>query len=337
MRQTGKSKGVNKLKGTLKVALVLSLVLVLLAGSVVVAQGAAIRMGLEAKHGRYKAWTVVVDDTLFIFGGEDWEEPTPTEYYNFKTGEWAEYGVESWPPAGENSAVVVVNGNIFCLGGENETGTNKKVYLFDIEDGDWEVLPGQASQGHSDAGAAVIGEKIYMVGGEDDDLANEGFEYAAHVDIYNTKTNRWERGTDCPLPRQDTFVVALGTDIYLLGGQGGNIDDSMTANVMIYDTINDSWSQGPDLPYPWEHPRAAVVDGKMYVMTGKGEGGYYIFELDPAVNEWREMESYNLVTRYGSGITVYEGEIYVACGRNMTGEAQSSIEIYNPALDNYVD
>jgi len=325
-------------KSTFKFVVALSLIVMLLAGGVVFAQGEAIRIGLEAEYGRYKAWSVVVDDTLFIFGGNDYEEPTPTEYYNLKTGEWGQYdGFDSWPPAGENSGVVVVNGNIFCLGGENETGSNKKVYLFDIEDGEWEALPGQASQGHSDAGAAVVGDKIYMVGGEDDDLTNEGFDYAAHVDIYNTKTNRWERGADCPMPRQDTFVVALGSDIYLLGGQGANADDSMTANVQIYDTVNDSWREGPELPYAWEHPRAAVVNDKMYIMTGKGEGGYYIFELDPAINEWREMESYNLITRYGSGIATYEGEIYVACGRNMTGDELNTVEIYNPALDSYVD
>lgn len=323
------------MKRTLSVVLTASLVLVLLAGNIVLAQGEAVRMGPEAKYTRYKAWSVVADDKLFIFGGSDWEEPTPTEYYDFKTGEWGEYGIESWPPAGENSGIVVVNDKIFCVGGENETGTNKKAYIFDIEDGEWEALPGAATQGHSDAGAAVVGDKIYLIGGEDDDLANEGFEYAAHVDIYNTKTNRWERGTDCPLPRQDTFIVALGTDIYLLGGQGGNPEDAPTDHVLIYDTVNDTWREGPALPFPWEHPRAAVVDGKMYIMTGKGEGAYYIFELDPEANEWREMESYNLITRYGCGIATYNGEIYVTCGRDMTGDELNSVEIYNPALDNY--
>lgn len=326
------------MKRTLKVVLTLSLILMLLAGGVVFAQGEAIKVGLEAEYGRYKAWCTVAEDKLFIFGGEDYEEPMPTEYYDFKTGEWHVYeGLDSWPPAGENSAVLTVNGNIFCVGGVNENGTNKKAYIFDIEDGEWEALPGQALQGHGDAGAAVVGDKIYLIAGEDDDLSNEGLDYSKHVDIYNTKTNRWERGADCPRPRQDTFVVAVGTKIYLLGGQGGNPSDAQSADVMIYDTVTNTWSDGPELPYGWEHPRAAVVDGKVYLMTGKGEGGYYIFELDPKVGGWREMESYNVITRYGCGITAYDGKIYVACGRNMTGEALNSIEIYDPALDNYVD
>lgn len=321
-----------------KVALGLSLVLLLLVGGVfVVSAQEAIKIGLEAEIGRYKAWCTVAEDKLFIFGGEDWEEPIPTEVYDFKTGEWSMYGIESWPPAGENSAVVTVNDKIFCVGGVNENGRNKKAYIFDIEDGDWEELPGAASMGHGDAGAAVVGDKIYLVAGEDDGLANEGFDYVKAVDIYNTKTNRWEIGPECPLPRQDTFVVAVGTKVYLLGGQGGNPTDAQSANVMILDTETSEWSEGPDLPYGWEHPRVAVVNGKIYCMSGKGEGGSYIFELDPEVGEWREMESYNLVTRYGCGITTYEGKIYLACGRNMTGDALSSIEVYDPALDNYVD
>ena len=83
------------MKRALKFSLALTLVLVLLAGSVVFAQGEGIEIGLEAKYGRYKAWSVVAEDKLFIFGGNDFEEPTPTEYYDFLTGEWGEYGLDS--------------------------------------------------------------------------------------------------------------------------------------------------------------------------------------------------------------------------------------------------
>lgn len=325
------------MKKTLKVSLILSLVLMLLAGGVVFAQGEAMRFGPEAKYGRYKVASVVVEDKLFIFGGGNWKNPIPTEYYDFKTGEWGEYGIESWPVAGKNSTVVVVNDNIYCLGGKNEAGINKKIYLFDIEAGTWQELPGEAAQGHADTSASVIGDKIYIFGGEDDELSNEGFDYATSLDIFNTKTNSWERGSDCPLPRQDTATVALGTDIYLLGGQGANADDAPTDHVLIYHTATDSWSEGPALPYTWEHPLGIELEGKMYLMTGKGEGAYYIFELDPNVNEWREMESYNAIIRYGGGIAVYDGEIYLACGRDMSGEEQNTIEIYNPALDSYAN
>jgi len=315
----------------------LSLVMLLLVGGIVSAQE-AIKFGPEAQFGRYKAWSTVAEDKLFIFGANDWEEPVPTEVYDFKTGEWSTYGIESWPPAGENSAVVTVNGKIYCVGGENETGHNKNIYTFDIARGTWRRLPGKAGMGHGDAGAAVVGDKIYLIAGEDDEsLTNEGFDYVKAVDIYNTKTNRWEKGPECLLPRQDTWVVTLGTKIYLLGGQGGNQTDAPTASVLVLDTETNEWSEGPELPYTWEHPRAAVVNDKIYVMTGKGEGGYYIFELDPKVGEWREMSSYNLVTRYGCGITTYKEEIYVVCGRNMTGDELNSIEIYNPALDSYAE
>ncbi|MDD3538824.1 MAG: kelch repeat-containing protein [Atribacterota bacterium] len=323
---------VNRLKVTFALLLVL---LILVGGVFFVSAQEPIKIGLEAEIGRYKAWCTVAEDKLFIFGGENWEEPVPTEYYDFNTSEWGKYNIESWPPAGENSAAVTVNDNIFCFAGENESGSNKKAFIFDIKQGTWEELPGEASMGHVDGAAAVIGDKVYLIGGEDDSLSNEGFDYAKAVDIYDTKTNRWELGPECPLPRQDTWAVAVGTKIYLLGGQGGNETDAPTDSVLILDTETNKWSEGPTLPYPWENPRAAVVNGKIYVMSGKGEGSYYIFELDPAVGEWKEMESYNVVTRYGCGITTYENKIYLACGRDMSGNALSSIEIYDPALDNY--
>jgi len=321
--------------------LVLPLLLVLVAGlSTVYAQEEveAIRMGLEANFGRYKAWCTVAENKLFIFGGDNYEEPTPAEAYDFKTGEWRIYDVESWPPAGENSAVVTVNDKIFCAGGVNEDGYNKKIYVFDIESGKWEDLPGEASMGHGDGAAAVVGDKIYLIAGEDEEhYACQGFDYVKEVDIYDTKTNSWEAGPECPLPRQDTFAVAVGTDIYLLGGQGGNEIDAGTSSVLVLDTENNEWREGPSLPYDWEHPRAAVVDDKIYVMTGKGEGSFYIFELDPAVGEWREMKSYPIVPRYCCGIATYEGEIYIACGKDMIGNELKSAEVYNPALDSYAD
>ncbi|MCK4241899.1 MAG: hypothetical protein KAX30_09780 [Candidatus Atribacteria bacterium] len=316
------------------------LVLVMIGGSVVFAENAIVE-GPAAQIGRYKAWCTVAEFEgsykLFIFGGDDLENKTPTEVYDFATGEWSIMGEDSWPPAGENSAIVTVDNKIFAFAGENEDGFNKKAYLYDIEDGEWEELPGEATMGHSDGAVAVVGKKVYVIGGESEGLANEGFDYASAVDVYDTETNRWEIAAPLPLPRQDTFVVSAGTKVYILGGQGANETDAQTANVMILDTVKNEWSEGPDLPYAWEHPRAASVDGKIYIMTGKGEGGYYIFELDPEVDEWKEMASYNLVTRYGSGIAAYDGKIYVACGKNMTGDYLKSIEVYTPALDSYVE
>ena len=323
-------------KKTISITILAVLMLLVFGTLNIVSAQDAVRTGLEAEFGRYKAWSTVAEDKLFIFGG-DIEEPHPTEYYDFTTGEWGKYDMESWPPGGENSAVVTVDGKIFCLAGETEDGQNKKAFIFDIEDGEWEALPGEASMGHIDGGAAVVGDKIYLIGGEDDSLSNEGFDYANVVDIYNTKTNRWELGPECPLPRQDTWAVAVGSKIYLLGGQGGNETDAPNDSVLILDTETNEWSEGPSLPYTWETPRAAVVNGKIYIMSGKGEGGYYIFELDPAVSEWKEMTSYNEITRYGCGIAVYRDEIYLICGRNMTGDPLNSIEVYNPAADSYAE
>jgi N-acetylneuraminic acid mutarotase len=318
------------------ISLVIVVLLVFGVFSVVSAQE-AVRTGLEAEFGRYKAWSTVAEDKLFIFGGGDWEEPVPTEYYDFNTEEWGIYDVESYSPGGKNGVVVSVNNRLYGFAGENEAGTNKKAFIFDIEKGEWEEVPGEATMGHYDGGAAVIGSKLYLIGGEDDRLSNEGFDYSKAVDIYDTETNSWELGPECPLPRQDTWAVALGTKIYLLGGQGGNDTDAPNDSVLILDTETNEWSEGPSLPYTWENPRAAVVNGKIYIMSGKGEGGYYIFELDPAVGEWKEMTSYNEITRYGCGIAVYNDEIYLTCGRNMTGDPLNSIEVYNPAADSYAE
>jgi influenza virus NS1A-binding protein len=323
-------------KFTITISLILVMLLAIGSLSVISAQE-AIRIGLEAEMTRYKLWCAVAEDKLFIFGGGDWEEPVPTEYYDFNTEVWGIYGVESYPPGGKNGVVVSVNNHLYGFAGENEAGTNKKCFIFDIEKGEWEELPGEATMGHYDGGAAVIGSKVYLIGGEDDRLSNEGFDYSKAVDIYDTETDSWELGPECPLPRQDTWAVALGTKVYLLGGQGGNETDASTDSVLILDTETNEWSEGPSLPYTWENPRAAVVNDKLYIMSGKGEGGYFTFELDSEVGEWKEMESYNVVTRYGCGITVYEDEIYLACGRDMNGEELNSIELYNPAADSYAE
>ena len=331
--------GYKEMGKNIKVIISLTLVVLFTFGALsVVSAQEAIRTGLEAQMQRYKLYSAIAEDKLFIFGGGGWDEPVPAEYYDFNTEEWVVYDVESYPPGGKHSIVVSVNNNIYSFAGENESGTNKKAFIFDTEKGVWEELPGEATMGHYDGGGAVIGSKVYLVGGEDDSLSNEGFDYSTAVDIFDTETNSWELAAECPLPRQDTGAVAFGTKIYLIGGQGGNKTDAPTTSVMILDTEENHRKEGPDLPYEWEHARGAVVNDKLYVMTGKGEGGYYIFELDlEDGDEWKEMTSYSIVTRYGCGVTVHEDEIYMVCGRDMEGNELNSIEIYNPALDTYAE
>ncbi|HJW17700.1 MAG TPA: PKD domain-containing protein, partial [Flavisolibacter sp.] len=97
---------------------------------------------------------------------------------------------------------------------------------------------GMLSAGRMGMLTATAGNKILFIGGFTYD------EYAllkisSRVDIYDYMTNTWSY-IDLSIPRQDMSVATAGNKIYIAGGFGSGINNSM---IDIYDATNDSWTK----------------------------------------------------------------------------------------------
>jgi hypothetical protein len=134
-------------------------------------------------------------------------------------------------------------------------------------------------------GSAVVNNLIYVVGGRTCGTPYCGAPLA-NLEIYNPVTNTWAIGTPMPTPRMDIYAVtALGSKIYILGGDTGGVD---LASVDIYDTGSGVWSAGVPMPTARANAVAGTCSGHIFVIGGTVAGtDIAIVEgFDPATNTW---------------------------------------------------
>jgi N-acetylneuraminic acid mutarotase len=166
-------------------------------------------------------------------------------------------------------------------------------------------------------------------------------------DDANATPNPADAGSDAPaggnearlqtLPtvRQEHAVVALGGEVYVIGG----FAPGPTATVDAYDPATDQWRSVADLPEALQHANAAAVNGKIYV------AGYYpgtnfsaaepaVIEFDPAANAWRSLKAMPAGSqRAAACVAELGGKIYLFGGARGGTVAQASA--YDPATDSW--
>lgn len=94
---------------------------------------------------------------------------------------------------------------------------------------------------------------------------------------------------ELPSVRQEHSVVALGGEIFVLGGFTPNVTPTMQA----YDPASRTWRSAADVPFALHHANAAVVDGLLYI-AGFNLGASFtqvngrVLVYDPALDSWSE-------------------------------------------------
>lgn len=111
--------------------------------------------------------------------------------------------------------------------------------------------------------AEIVDKKIYIVGGWIPNLVATGL-----TEIYEPDTDNWSIGSPMPVPVTHVGSVAIGTDIWFIGGFVGNHPGTATDIVQIYDTKTDSWSTGPSLPSPVGSGATVFLDNKIHHIGG---------------------------------------------------------------------
>ena len=149
------------------------------------------------------------------------------------------------------------------------------------------------------------------------------------------RTGQWLTLAQLPAPRQETAVIALDGEIWVLGGFVAS--GQIVATIEVYDPETDSWRAGPDLPLAMHHANVAVVDGRLFI-AGFLTGGFVpdgrVFELDATAGRWIERASMPAETRRGaSAVAVLDGGLYVFGG--LRGGAVADASVYDPATDRW--
>lgn len=219
------------------------------------------------------------------------------------------------------------------------------------------------------AGAAVLGGKVHVVGGQDSGGA------VGTVEAYDPATNSWATEPSLATLHGSVGVTTLADAIY-----------AVFDSTEIFDGT--AWSAGPALPVSpggsWLH--LVTVDGKIYALSEGGPvqvydpssgwadettipltrgvtavaavgeaiyviGGHNMMEYgdvplttvqryDTVAQEWSYPPPASMPTaRFAASATVLDGKIYVIGGRSVVGSYPDTtlvtVEVYDPATDTW--
>jgi len=250
------------------------------------------------------------------------------------------------PVAITSAAGAQVNGKVYVIGGctnsrdcvNSSTNTNR---AYVIATNSWELktpLPSTIRLAHE---AVSVGTKIYVIGGwTGGSFLNES-SFIKRVDIYDTVTNTWSTGTQMPFGRLGHSVAAIGTKIYVTGGQiwkSGTLFQ-ITYKTHVYDTANNSWdTTKADSPI-WlnghnsEGVTVAGV-GKVFVFQATPPGITY--EYNTATNVWSARASIGEDKTYPGSASI-NGKIHLfggyAHGSGSDMIDLKTVKVYDPATN----
>ncbi len=219
----------------------------------------------------------------------------------------------------EGMSVGVTGGKIYAAFGYDAGslyGDTDIIRIYDPATDSWTVpshQPRPPGGRRSEAGAAVVNGKLYVVGGGDRSSVK------ADADVYDPGTGAWTALSplpnvgpkDKPDKKSGLAVVAIGGTIYAIGGRNspdGPCSPKDTSGILStvekYDVASDSWSQAAPLPkvlfggHRQKNPGlsdmgAAVVNGKIWIFGGctvKSSGQLSLTDqvsvYDPSTDTW---------------------------------------------------
>jgi non-specific serine/threonine protein kinase len=145
---------------------------------------------------------------------------------------------------------------------------------------------------------------VYLVGGTP----------GSGLFVYDPATDAWDILIGPVQDREHTAAVALGSELWVLGGRWG---PDMLASVEIYDPATGGWSAGPGMNEARSGFGSTVVDGLVLVAGGE------VFEptraldsvesLEPGQGAWQTGTPLPMGI-HGNPLVTLDGIVYLPAG-----------------------
>ena len=274
---------------------------------------------------------------MYVFAGlaPGWKPVGMVYEYDPSTNQWTKKKSMALPS--HHVAFTEYHGKIYAFGGfvPPESGPPAWVpinnaWQYDPAADAWKALAPMPGKRGS-ALAAVVGEKIYVIGGATTiPGSKETAVFPTHphmsvgtVEEYDPAGNTWRERTSMPTPRNHAAIGVVNGKIYVIGGRVGAAFIGLASDISVveeYDPAADEWS-GPRARMPIARSAlgAGVYGGRIYVAGGEYQDTHMMATFraveayDPASNTWTEMPPMP-VSRHGLAVGVIANRIYVVSG-----------------------
>lgn len=158
----------------------------------------------------------------------------------------------------------------------------------------------------SRAGAAVVGDRLYVVGG----AQGEEDPRLKTVQIFDFTTETWTRGADLPIGREGQVFEADG-NIYAPGGFDGTV---ALRDFQVYDPAADRWSELPKLPVKTSANHGGALHGQLYLFGDYEELGRTVV-FDFAKQAWTRLDIGYIPARHAA--LAQSGDDWFVIGGNV--------------------
>ncbi len=252
----------------------------------------------------------ISSETLIVAGGSNfpdslpWKGGTKTYYddiffLNLKENEavW-KVATAKLPISLAYSACVSLNGEIICIGGENQDGPLSKVLKLKLNKTEVEISAlTDFPEAISNSGAATIGSLVYVAGGS----AVEGNLARFYCADMSTQKVEWKQLPDLPKPVSNAVMAAQwdGTEncIYMLGGRNktGELTTFYTS-IWKYSPSKNKWQKDGEISSDEVNSITIAAGtgaavGKNHIILLGGDNGFLYNKTEEFINATAAAEN----------------------------------------------
>ncbi|MCL6589590.1 MAG: hypothetical protein K6U80_06515 [Firmicutes bacterium] len=269
---------------------------------------------------RYNHAAAVVNEKLYVFGGNASSLLNLVQEYNPATGVWSTKSPMTAPRCA--MAVAAYEGKIYVLGGYDGANALNTFEVYDPATDSWTVKNNPMPTARYGLAVVALNGKIYAMGGRNGNL------YYNIVEVYDIATDTWASACNLPAIRYYFDAVAYDGKIYAAGGIGS----SLYANLDIYDPAANSWTAGASMSVARDFLEVVALNGRIYALGGLDANGplAILEEYDPENNTWAVKQPMTYARRaFAAGVV--GGKIYAVSGVNTSGYLlTNTVEQYTP-------
>ena len=182
--------------------------------------------------------------------------------YQWSTEKW-----EKLPPCPcSDSGLVIINGQLTAVGGQDGFRTTNKVFTFRQRHWIEEYPPMKAARSKSTVVSSPDGDCIIVIGGT-------GGGWTATVQLFQVSSRKWHQLKDLPQSLPDPSATRCGSQLHVIGSDGNGYSCSLQALLPSDRPITSqsiahliSWISLPRLPVTGS--TAATLSGQLVIIGG---------------------------------------------------------------------